>query len=93
VAKKNISAITVTALTSQFPILPLKFVQLANVRNKLVVVIVGASVAEQVRLSQPKKALSVVISKTPQFDIFKIFFLSPALLNLNPGNVPVILIE
>jgi hypothetical protein len=54
---------------------------------------VGASVAEQVKFVQPLKALLVVISKTPQFDIFKIFNLSPALLNLNPGNVPVILIE
>jgi hypothetical protein len=80
-AKLNIKLILVTALTLQLPTLPLKFVQSLNVKDKSTVVIVGASVALEIKFVQPLKIELVVILKTPQLAIFNIFNLSPVALN------------
>jgi hypothetical protein len=64
-APSNIDDIFVTALVFQLPIAPLKFVQLLNVKDKSVVVIVGASVALEIKFVQPLKIALVVIFNTP----------------------------
>ena len=84
----------VTLRTLQFPTAPLKLAQPAKQPLKLVVLILGKSVAVAFKLLQPRKASAVEMSRAFHLETFNILRwsckLSVLTKNLHPLHVPLI---